>query len=80
MVIVTYKKDMGSLDPRLADISVGDKFIRRLNRYSWSNITNGYEYVTLQRLADGRYFNVRMEKYLDFFEIDEPKVENDSSE
>ena len=74
MDVLVYASDMGSLDHRLDDMSIGDEFIRHFSRYSHDILPGGYEYATLQRLSDGHVFRVRMEKLVEHF-----VVKNDSS-
>lgn len=75
MDVLIYASDMGSLDHRLADLHIGDRFIRHFNRYDHGIRPGGYEYASLLRISDGRPFMVRMDKLEQFFE-----VENDSAE
>lgn len=69
MNVLVYTSDLGSQDPRLADMQVGDEFIRRYSKYGGSYIRGGYEYATLQRVSDGHIFRVRVEKLNDHFEL-----------
>ncbi len=71
MDILVYSSDMGSLDQRLSDMSVGDRFVRHFSRYGRDIVSGGYEYATLMRIGDGRVFRVRMDKLVDHFTIEE---------
>lgn len=74
MNVLVYASDMGSQDPRLADMQVGEEYILWSSRSGGSYIRDGYEYKTLRRTSDGRFFRVRAEKLNDHFEL-----KNDSS-
>jgi len=77
MNVLVYASDMGSQDPRLADMQVGEEYIRRYSKYGGLYLRGGYEYATLQRVSDGRVFRVRAEKLNDHFEL--KREENESS-
>lgn len=73
MDVMVYASDMGSQDPRLEDMRVGEEYVLWHSR-SWSSIMCGYEYKTLRRVSDGRFFRVRAEKVAEHFDL-----KNDSS-
>lgn len=70
MDILVYVNDMGSLDHRLSDMRIGDRFVRHFNKYDDVIRPGGYEYVSLLRVSDGQPFMVRADKLDSCFEIE----------
>lgn len=78
MNVLVYTSDLGSQDPRLADMAIGDEFIRRYSKYGMI-VRGGYEYASIQRVSDGHIFRVRADKLNDHFELKRTEPKNDSS-